>query len=75
MIYFITPGQNRYYLNKAQRQLIIANDLEVFIDDGGSQRDANMRESWLKNLNNKDLVEEICGNQWEGFIGQTLHFA
>lgn len=75
MTYFITPGKNRYYLNKEQRQLIIANDLEIMIDDGWPQCDVKRRESWLKDLNNKDLVEEICGNQWEGFIGQTLQFA
>lgn len=75
MTYFITPGQNRYYLNKEQRQQIIASDLEVLLDDGWPQCDVNRRESWLKNLNNKDLVEEICGNQWEGFSGQTLEMA
>ena len=75
MTYFITPGQNRYYLNKAQRQLLIACDLEDLLNDGCPQCDVHRRKSWLEDLNNKDLVEEICGNQWGGFSGQTLEMA
>ena len=63
MTHFITPGRNRYYLNEAQRQVLIALDLEVLIDDGWPQSEVNRRESWLKDLNNKDLVEDVCGNQ------------
>jgi hypothetical protein len=75
MTHFITPGQNRYYLNKEQRQLLIASELEVMSDDGWPQCDVSSHKSWLEDLNNKDLVEEICGNQWEGFVGQTTAFA
>ena len=75
MTYFITPGQNRYFLNEAQRQLLINSDLEDLQRDGEPQIEVNRRESWLKDLNNKELVEEVCGCQWAGFIGQTLRLA
>lgn len=75
MTYFITPGQNRYYINNEQRQLLIASELEVMTDNGWPHCDVHRRKSLLEELNNKELVEEICGNQWEGFVGQTTAFA
>ena len=75
MTYFITPGQNRYYLNEAQRQLLITLEQEDLLLDDWPPSEVSDRKSWLKELNNKELVEEICGCQWEGFVGQTLKMA
>ena len=75
MTYFITPGQNRYYLNAEQRQLLIASEREVLLLDDWCPKEVSERESWLKELSNKELVEMICGCQWEGFVGQTLKMA
>ena len=75
MTYFITPGQNRYFLNEAQRQVLIDCELEDLLLDGWAQAEVNRHENWLVDLDNKELVEEVCGNQWEGFVGQTTTFA
>ena len=75
MSYFIVPGSNRYFLNDAQRRQLIASERENLLSDDWSQKEVNEREAWLKELTNKELVEEVCGCQWAGFIGQTLRSA
>lgn len=75
MTYFITPGQNRYFLNEAQRQFLITDEQENLLLDDWSASEVSERGGWLKELSNKELVEEVCGCQWEGFVGQTLKMA
>ena len=67
------PGAgNRYYLNEAQRQLLIEWELDACDGSGWSPKAlAGLRDS-LNSLNNKDLVEQTTGCEWLGFKGQTL---
>tara|TARA_Y100000289_G_C3879446_1_gene127831 strand:- start:412 stop:651 length:240 start_codon:yes stop_codon:yes gene_type:complete len=62
---------NRYYLNEAQRQLLIECELDNCDGSGWSPEAIDKERNWLNTLNNKDLVEQVCGCQWLGFVGQT----
>jgi hypothetical protein len=75
MSYFIVPGSNRYFLNDAQRQQLIDEEIQCLLRDDWTQSEVNDHQVWLKELANKELVEQVCGCQWAGFIGQTLKSA
>lgn len=75
MSHFIVSGSNRYFLNDAQRQQLIKEELQNCCDDGWAAQDVENLSLTLNSYTNKQLVEDVCGCQWRGFIGQTLESA
>ena len=62
---------NRYFLNEEQRQILIENTIDICEGSGWSPEEIAKERKMLNSWNNKDLVEEVCGNAWLGFKGQT----
>ena len=62
---------NRYFLNEEQRQILIENVCEQCEGDGWSPEEIAKEREDMNSWNNKDLVEQVCGNAWLGFKGQT----
>ena len=64
---------NRYFLNADQRHIIIHES--ALIDAQMLDKTYEELYSELQTYDNRDLVDRFCGEDWEGFIGQTTNLA
>ena len=62
---------NRYYLNEAQRQVVIECALDLCEGNGWDPDEIAKERELYESWSNKDLVEMLCGHDWLGFVGQT----
>ncbi len=64
---------NRYFLNVVQRQVIITETAET--ESQWQDRPYGDLVAELKELDNRTLVDLHCGEDWQGFKGQSLELA
>jgi hypothetical protein len=64
---------NRYFLNAVQRQVIITETAET--ESQWQDRPFGDLVAELSELDNRTLVDLHCGEDWQGFKGQSLELA